>query len=214
MNDLMSFGVHRAWKNYYVKKLPLNFEDHVLDLAGGTGDISKRIHELSPFLNIQMTVCDLTFNMLENGRDRFIDLGILQNQNWVCGNGEFLPFPDASFDGVTISFGLRNVTHIDKTLSEIFRVLKPNGWLHCLEFSQIENPIFKKIYDIYSFEIIPLIGEKVANDRDAYQYLIESIRKFPSQSELVTYFESAGFKDCSYENLTNGVVAIHRGRKV
>jgi len=217
MNDLMSGGLHRIWKDRFIREIRPRPGLKYLDVAGGTGDIAFRIKQKletgNSELETQITLCDLTHNMLEVGRDRATDKGWLNDFEWVTGNAEDLPFPDNHFDVYTISFGLRNVTHIDKALKEAHRVLKPGGRFFCLEFSQIPTPLLAKLYDLYSFNIIPKIGEIVAKDRDSYQYLVESIRRFPKQKELVKRLTTAGFKKAAYSNLNFGIVAIHRGLK-
>ncbi len=212
MNDVMSLGVHRIWKQQFIKKLAPRANTDLLDVAGGTGDIAFRF--LDKAKGGQATLCDINHAMLENGYRRAIDENRLKGIEWVCGNAESLPFPDNHFDYYTIAFGIRNVTHIDIALKEALRVLKPGGRFMCLEFSHVTNPILQKIYDSYSFHLIPAFGELVAKDRDSYQYLVESIRMFPKQEEFVAMIEAAGFSQASYENLTHGVVAIHSGWKV
>ncbi len=212
MNDLMSGGLHRLWKDHLIRKIRPRAGLHYLDVAGGTGDIAFRIRKKAG-PDSKITLCDLNTEMLRVGRDRAIDKGWLNDFDWVTGNAEALPLPDNSVDVYTIAFGLRNVTHIDTGLSEALRVLKPGGRFYCLEFSKVREPLLAKIYDEYSYRVIPKIGEIVAKDRDSYQYLVESIRKFPSQRELLTRMETAGFSRCRVENLTFGVVAIHEGIK-
>ena len=212
MNDLMSGGLHRLWKDHFVKRVAPLPSDTILDLAGGTGDISLRLLKAS-HQSIRLFVSDLSFKMLEIGEKRILDGGFVKNINWVVSGAEALPFPDCFFDKITISFGLRNVSNRTEALSEVFRVLKPNGQFFCLEFSQ---PIFeslKKIYHCYSFQIIPRLGELVAQDKKAYQYLVESIQRFPDQETLLKEFQGAGFISCSYENLFGGISAIHQGYK-
>ena len=213
MNDLMSAGVHRLWKNHFVRKIRPRPGWNYLDVAGGTGDIAFRIREKTG-PNARITLCDLNDDMLSVGRDRAIDKGWLNDFEWVTGNAESLPLPDECVDIYTIAFGLRNVTHIDTALKEAVRVLKPGGRFFCLEFSKVEAPLLAKIYDAWSFNAIPRIGEAVANDRDSYQYLVESIRKFPSQTQLLRRMQQAGLSRCNYENLTFGVAAIHSGTKL
>lgn len=213
MNDLMSGGLHRLWKDYLIRKIRPRAGLSYLDVAGGTGDIAFRIRKKTgPHTDI--TLCDLNTEMLRVGRDRAVDNGYLDDFTWVTGNAESLPLPSESVDVYTIAFGLRNVTHIDTALVEALRVLKPGGRFYCLEFSKVNEPFLAKIYDEYSYRLIPKIGEIVAKDRDSYQYLVESIRKFPPQKELVKRMEAAGFSRCRYENLTMGVVAIHEGVKI
>lgn len=209
MNDLMSVGMHRLWKQAMINWLAPRPNMTFLDVAGGTGDIALRILERTGG-NPDITVCDLTEGMLIEGQKRFGHKGIVP----VCGNAESLPFPDNSFDSYTIAFGIRNVTTIDTALKEAFRVLKPRGRFLCLEFSQVVIPSLDRIYDEYSFRLIPWLGEKVANDRDSYQYLVESIRRFPVQPAFASKIQDAGFSQVKYRNLTGGIVAIHSGWKI
>ena len=212
MNDLMSGGVHRIWKDSFVRRIRPKAGLHYLDVAGGTGDIAFRIRKKAgPSATI--TLCDLNNEMLAVGRDRALDQGYIDDFDWVTGNAEDLPFPDNSQDVYTIAFGLRNVTRIDNALKEALRVLKHGGKFYCLEFSHVDNPLISKIYDGFSYNVIPKIGETVAKDRDSYQYLVESIRKFPRQRQLQSRMKQAGFTKASYENLTFGVAAIHTGTK-
>ena len=212
MNDLMSGGLHRVWKDRLVRMIRPKSNMNFIDVAGGTGDIAFRIRKKAPKANI--TVYDLNQNMLDVGRDRAIDKGWLEGFTWQCGNAEKLPYKDNSFDVYTIAFGLRNVTHIDDALKEAYRVLKPGGRFFCLEFSHVREPILAKAYDIYSYNIIPKIGAAVAKDRESYQYLVESIRKFPKQEVLKSRMEDVGMKNCSFSNLSAGIVAIHKGYKI
>jgi demethylmenaquinone methyltransferase/2-methoxy-6-polyprenyl-1,4-benzoquinol methylase len=212
MNDLMSGGLHRLWKDRLIRMIRPRPHYKYLDVAGGTGDIAFRIHQkLSQSADI--TICDLTAAMLEEGRNRAINRGWINDFDWITGNAENLPFPDNSFDIYTIAFGLRNVTHIDTALKEAHRVLRPGGRFFCLEFSHVRNPLLSKAYDVYSAQIIPRIGKAVANDAESYQYLIESIRKFPDQKNLVKRLKIAGFEKSKYLNLSAGIVAIHQGLK-
>lgn len=207
MNDLMSAGVHHLWKDRMVALLPKGGK--LLDVAGGTGDISFRYLKKSPTSPI--IVCDINQAMLAKGRDRAIDRTILKGMEWVCGDAESLPFPSMSFDYYTIAFGIRNVTHIDRALKEAYRVLKPGGRFICLEFSQVTNPMLAAFYEQYSFHVIPQIGKLVTGDAESYQYLVESIRQFPKQQEFATMISEAGFAKVSYDNLTGGVTALHSG---
>lgn len=209
MNDLMSGGVHRLWKDRLVRMIRPRSGLKYLDVAGGTGDIAFRIHKKAP--GAAITICDLNQNMLEVGRNRAIDKGWLRGFEWVTGNAESLPFPDASFDVYTIAFGLRNVTHIDTALIEAKRVLKPGGRFFCLEFSHVQEPLLAKAYDLFSYKVIPQIGQMVAADRDSYQYLVESIRKFPAQKDLKRRMEAAGLKNAEFTNLSAGIATIHFG---
>jgi demethylmenaquinone methyltransferase/2-methoxy-6-polyprenyl-1,4-benzoquinol methylase len=210
MNDLMSMGVHRFWKRHFVTTSGISAGQQVLDLAGGTGDITALI---SPRVGANGTVVlsDINQAMLEVGRRRLEDRGIVANVRYALANAESLPFPSGSFDAVTIAFGLRNVTDKDQALRQGLRVLKPGGRLHILEFSRVRPQALKKIYDGYSFGVLPLLGKLVANDSESYQYLAESIRKHPGQSELASMMRDAGFCDVTYQNLSGGIVAIHRG---
>lgn len=212
MNDLMSGGMHRLWKNKFIRCLRPRHGEKLLDLAGGTGDIAFRFLKSAP--ETQVTVCDINPEMLKVGKKRAIDHGILGGIKWVEGNAETLPFPDNSFDAVTISFGLRNVTHIDKALCDIFRVLKPGGRFFCLEFSHVDNSLLERAYNLFSFKIIPKIGALIAKDRDSYQYLVESIRQFPDQEALAARMKKAGFERVRHQNLTGGIAAIHSGLKL
>lgn len=212
MNDLMSGGVHRLWKDRFVRMIRPKPGLHYLDVAGGTGDISFRIRKAAG-PDARITVCDLDEAMLTVGRDRALDRGFANGFTWVTGNAEALPVPDNSVDVYTIAFGLRHVTHIDTALAEAFRVLKPGGRFFCLEFSRVEEPMLAKLYDAFSYGIIPRIGQLVAKDRDSYQYLVESIRKFPPQAALCRRMESAGFQGVKHEDLSFGIAAIHRGFK-
>lgn len=212
MNDAMSLGVHRCWKNSFVNGIKLNDDTKIIDVAGGTGDIAFRLHKKNN--NSQITVCDINLQMLNEGKNRAIDLNILNKLDWVCANAENLPFPDDHFDYYTIAFGIRNVTNIDNALEQAYRVLKPGGKFMCLEFSHVNNELFDKFYNFYSFKIIPFIGKQIAKDEDSYRYLVESIRKFPNQNEFSKKIENANFSNVKYRNLTNGIVAIHSGWKI
>jgi len=211
MNDFMSGGMHRLWKNEFVRHVHAGSDAAILDLAGGTGDIAIRLHART---GASVTVCDINHDMLKAGVARQYDAGKSDGLRFVCGNAEMLPVPDGSLDIITIAFGLRNVTHIDKALASAYAALKPGGKFLCLEFSHVTNPLLKKMYDEYSFRVIPKIGEIVAKDRDSYQYLVESIRMFPKQEELKKRMEAVGFSRVKYTNLTFGTVAIHEGWKI
>lgn len=210
MNDLMSGGLHRLWKNDMVGWLAPRNGQSILDVAGGTGDIAFRLLDRAC---CHVTVCDINDHMLAEGRNRAVDRNILHDIEWVCGNAESLPLPDNSYDAYTIAFGIRNVTHIDVALKEAFRVLKPGGRFLCLEFSRVTHDWLQKAYDAYSFYAIPKIGKWVTGDADSYQYLVESIRQFPDQDRFADMIRAAGFSNVQYRNLTQGVVAIHSGRK-
>lgn len=211
MNDFMSGGMHRLWKNDFVKRVHAGPNAAILDLAGGTGDIAVRLRERT---GAPVTVCDINADMLTQGRARQFDAGKADGLRFVCGNAEHLPVADNTLDVITIAFGLRNVTHTQQALNDAFRALKPGGTFLCLEFSHLPNPLLQKLYDAYSFTAIPRIGQLVAKDRDSYQYLVESIRMFPKQAALKKMMEQAGFARVSYTNLSFGVVAIHQGWKI
>jgi len=206
MNDLMSMGVHRLWKNRLMEKLRPHSGQKLLDVGGGTGDIAFKYLDRG---GDDVTVFDINNEMLQVGRDRAIDRGALNGIQWMQGNAEELPFEDATFDAYTIAFCIRNVTHIDRALREARRVLKPGGHFLCLEFSKVVAPGLGAIYDTYSFSLLPKIGEIVADDRESYQYLAESIRRFPDQETFKAMIEDAGFDVASYENLTGGIACIH-----
>ena len=212
MNDLMSAGIHRWWKAEMVSQLKPRPGQHLLDVAGGTGDIALRaLPRLAEGGTAEggVVVCDVSEAMLALGRARALDQGILRGIEWLCADAERLPVADRSVDLYTIGFGLRNVTHIDRALAEARRVLKPGGRFLCLEFTREITPLFQPLYDIYSFQIVPLLGQVVAGDRDAYSYLVESIRRFPRQSELAEMIARAGFDQVKFRNLTGGVAALH-----
>ena len=238
MNDLMSAGLHRVWKNDMVGWLAPRDGMRIIDVAGGTGDIAFRMLKRA---NCHVTVCDINQHMLEEGRNRAIDrnipplpLGEGRGEGsakpmgphpnplprgegtigWVCGNAEAMPAPDSSYDAYTIAFGIRNVTHIDIALKEAYRLLKPGGRFMCLEFSHLQHDWMQKCYDVYSFNAIPKIGEWVTGNGEPYQYLVESIRNFPTQEKFAEMMREAGFGNVQYRNLTQGIVAIHSGRKL
>lgn len=212
MNDLMSAGVHRLWKDQLIRQIRPRPGLSYLDVAGGTGDIAFRIRRKAGPARI--TLCDLNAEMLRVGRDRAVNHGWVDDFEWVVGNAEALPMDSESVDVYTISFGLRNVTHIDDALREAWRVLRPGGRFFCLEFSRVDEPFLAKIYDAYSFRVIPRIGQVVAKDRDSYQYLVESIRKFPPQKALEKRLYQAGFDRVKITNLSFGVAAIHEAWKL
>ena len=213
MNDLMSGGIHRLWKRRFVSLMRPSPAKHLLDVAGGTGDIAFRYREQAG-ASAKITVCDINKEMLKVGQSRAVDRGYLNGFNWVHGNAEKVPFDDNAFHLYSISFGLRNVPKIDDALNDAYRVLKPGGQFFCLEFSRVNNEHLRKIYDEYSFRMIPKIGELVTKDRDSYQYLVESIRQFPPQAELATRMEDAGFEQVRVINLSGGIAAIHVGNKL
>ena len=216
MNDLMSGGLHRAWKDALVTAVnpPKGDRDfHLLDLAGGTGDVAFRVAEAGGF-NTKVTVCDINAEMLAVGRERAEKRGLDGQVSFEQGNAEELPYPDKSFDCVTIAFGIRNVPRIDKALREAHRVLKYGGRFLCLEFSSVDVPGLDKLYELYSFQVIPRVGERVTGDREAYQYLVESIRKFPKPKAFAQMITEAGFRRVSFTPMTGGVVAMHSGWKL
>ena len=210
MNDLMSGFIHRRWKDELVTWLAPRAGQTLLDVAGGTGDIACRaLKRLDPERGGRVVVCDVNQQMLEVGRARAIDEGVITGIEWVCGDAEALPVADRSVDLYTIGFGLRNVTHIERALAEARRVLKPGGRFLCLEFAPAATPWLAPAYDLYSFHVLPLIGQVVTGDRDAYRYLVESIRRFPSQTALCDLIEVAGLDRPRFRNLTGGVAALH-----
>lgn len=212
MNDLMSGGVHRLWKRFTIEVSAVRPGQRVLDLAGGTGDLtahfSRRVGR-----NGRVVLADINASMLQVGRDKLIDRGCVGNIDYVQADAELLPFPDHSFDCVTIGFGLRNVTDKDAALAAMQRVLKPGGRCLVLEFSKPRSALLGKLYDTYSFTALPVLGRLVAGDADSYRYLAESIRMHPDQDTLKSMMEQAGLTDCEYFNLTGGIVAVHRGLK-
>jgi demethylmenaquinone methyltransferase/2-methoxy-6-polyprenyl-1,4-benzoquinol methylase len=213
MNDLMSLFTHRLWKRFMARKSGLKDGENAIDIAGGTADIAMLLKDRVGD-DGHVTVFDINREMLKVGKRRCIDRGFIKNMDFIQGDAEALPFPDNSFDAATIGFGIRNVTHIDRALSEMTRVVRPGGRVLCLEFSRPVSEIFSKIYDIYSFKIIPAVGEAITGNRNAYTYLPESIRKFPPQEELKEMMEEAGLFQVKYHNLFNGVAALHIGTKV
>ena len=212
MNDLMSVGVHRLWKTAMMDWLAPRNGQRLLDVAGGTGDIAFRFLERAP--GARVTVCDMTEAMLVEGRARAEATQLSDRLDWIAGDAMALPFADASFDRVTISFGIRNVTRIPDALAEFFRVLRPGGRLMVLEFSQLPVPMLQWAYDRYSFNVIPPLGAAVAGDRDSYQYLVESIRRFPDQEAFAAMIREAGFERVQYRNLSMGIAALHSGWKL
>lgn len=213
MNDLMSLGIHRIWKRIALQLSHVRAGEKVLDLAGGTGDMTSLFQKrVGP--NGQVVLSDINAEMLKRGRDRLIDEGVVDNVSYAQIDAEKLPFPDNEFDCVCIAFGLRNVTRKEEALRSIHRVLKPGGRAIILEFSEAQGEVFKKIYDLYSFKVLPMLGKLIANDAESYRYLAESIRMHPNQGKLKQMMLEAGFERCEYFNLTHGVVAVHRGYKV
>jgi demethylmenaquinone methyltransferase / 2-methoxy-6-polyprenyl-1,4-benzoquinol methylase len=215
MNDLMSLGVHRVWKQALIDWLSPTPDTQLLDVAGGTGDIAFRfLDRVKPkATSAKVVVCDINPEMLAVGRERAKERSDAARTEFVCGDAEKLPLPDASFDAYTIAFGIRNVTHIEKALSEAHRVLKPGGRFLCLEFSKVDNPMLERLYDLWSFNAIPAIGQAIANDRAAYEYLVESIRRFPPQKQFAGMITAAGFSQVKWRDLSAGIVAMHSGWK-
>jgi demethylmenaquinone methyltransferase / 2-methoxy-6-polyprenyl-1,4-benzoquinol methylase len=212
MNDLMSGGVHRLWKRYAIQLSAVRQGHRVLDIAGGTGDLAYKFsHLVGP--EGQVVLADINESMLRVGRDRLIDRGAVGNLCFAQADAQLLPFADNSFDCVTIAFGLRNVTDKAMALASMLRVLKPGGRLLVLEFSKPVNPLLERVYDSYSFNILPRLGALVTNDAESYQYLAESIRMHPDQETLKQMMADSGFANCEYHNLTGGIVALHRGIK-
>jgi len=210
MNDLMSLGIHRLWKRQFVTGCAIRRDQKLLDLAGGTGDIARLAHAEGA----EVTVADINHAMLRVGRSRMDEAGLVSGFDWLQVNAEALPFPDRHFDHVTIAFGLRNVTHRDPALAEMHRVLKPGGRVHILEFSKVGLPALAKLYDGWSFQVMPRLGERIAGDADSYRYLAESIRRFPDQETLAGMLREAGFERVAFENLSAGICAIHRGARI
>jgi len=211
MNDLMSLGVHRVWKNTMLDMLRPQAGMNLVDVGGGTGDIAFR------FLNRggdSVSVVDINDDMLNQGRKRAIDLGRLDGISWINGDAEKLPLLDSSADAYTTAFCIRNVTHINRALEEARRVLKPGGRFMCLEFSHVILPVLEQAYDLYSFKVLPWLGEMVANDRASYQYLAESIRQFPDQDQFASMIKEAGLEQASYHNLSGGIAAIHSAWRI
>ncbi len=212
MNDAMSMGIHRIWKDAMMDWLAPRPGQRLLDVAGGTGDIAFRF--LKRAGHGHATVLDMTESMLIAGEKRAEASQMADSLSWVVGDAMALPFADSSFDVYTISFGIRNVTRISDALSEAHRVLRPGGRLMVLEFSRMPNPMMQKAYDLYSFNVIPRLGKLIANDRDSYQYLVESIRKFPDQESFAGMIRAAGFEQVKYRNLSMGIAALHSGWKL
>ncbi len=225
MNDLMSGGLHRLWKRFVIDMAKAKPGDQILDLAGGTGDLAQAFipqilnsnsknHKNINHKNGQVVLADINFHMLSEGQKRLDSKGLFQGISLCQLNAESLPFPDAYFDLITMGFGLRNVRDKDLALKEICRVLKPTGKVFILEFSKPTQPLFSKIYDFYSFKILPKIGKLIAKDEDSYRYLAESIRKHPDQVQLQNKMLEAGFSQVDFHNLTGGIVAVHVGQKI
>lgn len=212
MNDLMSLGIHRIWKKFAIERTQLRPGAVALDLAGGTGDLTKQMAALVGKEG-RVFLGDINNSMLQVGREKLINEAVVGNINYVQLNAENLPFSDNSFDCITIAFGLRNVTHIDKALASMYRTVKPGGNVLILEFSKPTLPGLKKIYDLYSFSILPMLGKAIVDDAASYRYLAESIRMHPDQETLKNKMEIAGFEQCEYFNLSGGIVALHRGVK-
>ncbi len=215
MNDLMSFGTHRLWKDKFVNEIT-DFNKKIIDVAGGTGDITARILKKAKKLYLQpdITIFDINSDMLKKGKEKFYDQGLFTSKlNWICGNAESMPFKDNVFDFYVCAFGYRNMTNINLALHEARRVLKPGGKFICLEFSKVYNPLLNKFYQFYSKNIIAKLGGIVANDFDSYLYLVESIDNFLPQEEFTTQVSEAGFNNTSFESLFSGVCTIYRGYK-
>jgi demethylmenaquinone methyltransferase / 2-methoxy-6-polyprenyl-1,4-benzoquinol methylase len=216
MNDLMSGGLHRLWKDDFVSMLapPRSARPfHLIDVAGGTGDIALRVLDRGGS-GCRALLCDISPEMVAVGQRRFAQAGLTDRADFAIGNAEALPFPDKSFDAYTIAFGIRNVTRIDKTLAEAYRILKIGGRFLCLEFSTCEVPLLDRLYDFHSFEVIPRLGGLAAGDAEAYRYLAESIRKFPDQQRFAGMIGAAGFARVAFRNLTGGIAAIHSGWRI
>ncbi|MGG7565863.1 bifunctional demethylmenaquinone methyltransferase/2-methoxy-6-polyprenyl-1,4-benzoquinol methylase UbiE [Rhodovulum sp. DZ06] len=213
MNDAMSFGIHRIWKDAMADWLAPRPGSHMLDLAGGTGDVAFRMLDRMRGTG-HVTVCDLTESMLIEGQKRAEAEGKADRTDWVVGDAMNLPFADDTFDYATMAFGIRNVTRMEDCLSEVYRVLKPGGRFMILEFSHIPEAGMQKLYDLYSFNVIPKMGQAIAGDADSYQYLVESIRKFPDQEEVVRRMRAAGYEQVKYRNLSLGIAALHSGWKI
>ncbi|GIX12255.1 MAG: ubiquinone/menaquinone biosynthesis C-methyltransferase UbiE [Paracoccaceae bacterium] len=211
MNDVMSLGIHRLWKDALIDWLAPWPGMRLLDVAGGTGDVAFRFLRRG---GGSAVICDMTPGMLAEGRRRAEAQRLGGRLDWVCGDAMALPFPDRSFDACTIAFGIRNVTRIEDALAEAFRVLRFGGRFLCLEFSRVPDDMLRRLYDRYSFQVIPRMGALIAGDRDSYQYLVESIRRFPDQETLAGMIAAAGFGRVSWRNLSMGVVAIHSGWKL
>ena len=213
MNDLMSLGIHRIWKRIALQLSHVRYGEKVLDLAGGTGDMTSLFRQRVGERGL-VVLSDINAEMLSRGRDRMIDEGVTEGVEYAQIDAEKLPFEDETFDCVSIAFGLRNVTHKETALRSMYRVLKPGGRLIVLEFSEVKAPLARKTYDLYSFKLLPWMGKMIANDEESYRYLAESIRMHPNQETLRNMMSEAGFSRCEYFNLTLGVVAVHRGYRI
>ena len=211
MIDLMSMGVHRLWKSTFIKRLNPQVNMKLIDVGGGTGDIAFKYLKSG---GGHVSVCDINDEMLDVGRDRAIDQGLLTGIEWINGDAENLPVPDNAFDAYTTAFCIRNVTHIEKALKEARRVLKPGGHFLCLEFSQVVLPLLEGLYDNYSFKLLPWLGKVVAQDEDSYRYLAESIRQFPDQETFAAMIADAGLEHVTYDNLSGGIAAIHSAWRI
>jgi len=211
MNDLMSLGLHRLWKSRLIEKIRPSPTLNVLDVGGGTGDLPFKFLEMG---GKEVVVADINQKMLVVGRGRALNRALIDEITWVCANAEELPIDDASFDCYVTAFCFRNVTNLDRALKEAHRVLKPGGKFLCLEFSQVVIPQLAKLYDIYSFNFLPFLGQMVSKDRTSYQYLVESIRRFPHQDEFLAQIEDSGLVKASYENILGGITAIHSAWKI
>ncbi len=209
MNDLMSLGIHRFWKRHFVATCQIRPGQQLLDLAGGTGDIAR----LALDRGARVVVADINRDMLSVGRARADDDGLVDGIDWMQINAEALPFADRQFDHVTITFGLRNVTDRERALAEMLRVLKPGGRVHIMEFSRVGLPALARLYDTWSFQVLPRLGERIAGDAESYRYLAESIRRFPDQATLANMLTEVGFEQVSWHNLSGGICAIHRGAR-
>lgn len=215
MNDLMSFGMHRLWKDEFIRQVP-NLNSNILDVASGSGDIALKLAKKAKDRgsNISLTLSDINEEMLRQAKKKSIDLNLFQNLKFTVATAEELPFPDNSFDYYTIAFGIRNVPDINKALKEAYRVLKPMGKFVCLEFSKVKESLLQDFYKFYSFNVIPKIGQIITGNKEAYDYLVESIDLFPSQDEFRIMIKEAGFEEINYKNLSGSIVAIHSAYKL
>ncbi|HJD62359.1 MAG TPA: bifunctional demethylmenaquinone methyltransferase/2-methoxy-6-polyprenyl-1,4-benzoquinol methylase UbiE [Rickettsia endosymbiont of Degeeriella rufa] len=215
MNDLMSFGMHRLWKDEFIRQIP-NLNSNILDVASGSGDIALKLAKKAKdrSSNISLTLSDINKEMLRQAKKKSIDLNLFQNLKFTVASAEELPFPDNSFDYYTIAFGIRNVPDINKALKEAYRILKPMGKFVCLEFSKVKESLLQDFYKFYSFNVIPKIGQIITGNKEAYDYLVESIDLFPSQDEFRIMIKEAVFEEINYKNLSGGIVAIHSAYKL